>query len=187
MDPWRPASLVTVAVCQMGPVLGQIAANLRKVEVAVLGTAEVGAQVVVLPELVTTGYVFEPVGQARGLAERVDGPSLGAITTLAAAHNMVIVGGFAELAADDESYNSAFLIDRAGVAAAYRKAHLWADESRWFTPGRQPPPVVQSDRGRVAVLICYDLEFPEWTRIAALSGGSALRAHQLAGFLRARR
>jgi 5-aminopentanamidase len=169
-----PAPLVTVAVCQMGPVLGQVAANLRKVEVAVLAAAEAGGQVVVLPELVTTGYVFESVGQARGLAERVDGPSLRAITTLAAAHDIVIVGGFAELAADDELYNSAFLIDRSGVVAVYHKAHLWADESRWFMPGWQPPPVVQTDRGRIAILICYDLEFPEWTHIAALSGADLL-------------
>ena len=169
-----PAPLVTVAVCQLGPVLGQVAVNLRKVEVAVRDAAEAGARVVVLPELVTTGYVFESVGQARGLAERLDGPSLRVITTLAAAHDMVIVGGFAELAEDDEMYNSAFLIDRSGVAAVYRKAHLWADESRWFIPGRQSPPVVQTDRGRIGILICYDLEFPEWTRIAALCGADLL-------------
>src|ERR1035437_5529188 len=76
-----PAPLVTVAVCQLGPVLGQVAVNLRKVEVAVRDAAEAGARVVVLPELVTTGYVFESVGQARGLAERLDGPSLRVITT----------------------------------------------------------------------------------------------------------
>jgi len=169
-----PALVVTVAACQLGPVLGEVAANLRQVEAAVLVAVGAGAEVVVLPELVTTGYVFGSVQEARGLAEPVDGPSLQAITTLAAEHDLVIAGGFAELAAGDEVYNSAFLIDRSGVRAVYRKAHLWADERRWFKPGRQPSPVVDTDRGRIGILICYDLEFPEWTRIAALAGADLL-------------
>jgi predicted amidohydrolase len=55
--------------------------------------------VVVLPQLVTTGYAFESAQEARGLADRADGPSLRAVTALAAEHDLVIVGGFAELAA----------------------------------------------------------------------------------------
>ncbi len=169
-----PAPVVTVAVCQLGPVFGEVSTNLCKVEVAVLGAVGNGAEVVVLPELVTTGYAFDSAQEVRGLAERFDGPSLHAITVLAAEHDLVIVGGFAELGADDEVYNSAFLIDRAGVREVYRKAHLWADERRWFTPGEQPPAVVDTDRGRIGILICYDLEFPEWTRIAALAGADLL-------------
>jgi 5-aminopentanamidase len=165
---------VTAAVCQLGPVLGEVAANLGTVEAAVTRAAGNGAEVVVLPELVTTGYVFESAQEARGLAERVDGSCLGAITALAVEHDLVIVGGFAELAPDDQVYNSAFLIDRSGVRAVYRKAHLWADEHRWFTAGKRPPPVVDTDRGRIGILICYDLEFPEWTRIAALAGADLL-------------
>lgn len=168
------APLVTVAACQLGPELGEVSANLHKVDVAVTLAAESGAKVVVLPELVTTGYAFESTQEARGLAERVDGRSLMAVTALAAAHDLVIVGGFAELAASGEVYNSAFLIDRSGVRVVYRKAHLWADEGRWFTAGSQPPAVVDTDRGRIGIVICYDLEFPEWTRLAALDGAELL-------------
>lgn len=169
-----PAPDVTVAACQLAPALGDIAANLRMIQTAATNAARNGADVVVLPELVTTGYVFESVEEARGLAERVDGPSLRAIAALAAERHLVIVGGFAELTPDGEVYNSAFLIDRSGVRAVYRKAHLWAEEGRWFTPGKQPPPVVDTDRGRLGILICYDLEFPEWIRIAALTGADLL-------------
>jgi predicted amidohydrolase len=169
-----PAPDVTVAVCQLGPVLGEVAANLRTVEVAVLLAAAAGAEVVVLPELVTTGYAFESAQESRSLAERADGPSLRAIAALAAEHDLVIVGGFAELAAGQQVYNSAFLIDRSGLRAVYRKVHLWADERRWFTPGRHPAPVVDTDRGRIGILVCYDLEFPEWPRIAALAGADLL-------------
>lgn len=169
-----PAPIVTVAACQLGPVFGEVAANLHKVEVAVRLAAGTGATVVVLPELVTTGYMFQSARESRGLAEPVDGPSLGAIEAQASEHDLVIVGGFAELAEDGEVYNSAFLIDRSGVRAVYRKAHLWADEHRWFTPGDQPPPVVDTSQGRIGIVVCYDLEFPEWTRIAALAGADVL-------------
>jgi 5-aminopentanamidase len=169
-----PAPVVTVAACQLAPVLGQVGANLANVEAAVLGAVGGGAQVVVLPELVTTGYVFESAHQGRALGERADGRSLGVIAALAAEHHLVIVGGFAELGDGEQVYNSAFLIDRSGVRAVYRKAHLWADERRWFTPGAQPPPVVDTDHGRIGMLICYDLEFPEWTRIPALAGADLL-------------
>jgi predicted amidohydrolase len=155
-------------------VLGEVSANVREVEAAVLLAVEHGAQVVVLPELVTTGYAFESVQEVRSLAEHVDGPSLNAITALSTKHDLVIVGGFAELTCDDEVYNSAFLIDRSGVRAVYRKAHLWADERRWFTPGSQPPSLVDTDRGRIGMLICYDLDFPEWARLAALAGADLL-------------
>jgi predicted amidohydrolase len=169
-----PARVVTVAACQIGPVIGEVAANLATIEVAVRRAAGAGAQVVVLPELVTTGYVFESVHEARALAESADGPSLHAISELAAQHDLVIVGGFAERATAGQVYNSAFLIDRSGVRAVYRKAHLWADERRWFTAGRQPPGVVDTDRGRIGILVCYDLEFPEWPRVAALAGADLL-------------
>ena len=169
-----PACGVTVAVCQLGPVFGQVGANLAAVQDGVLAAAGAGAAVVVLPELVTTGYAFESAQEARTLAERADGPCLGAIAALAAEHDLVIVGGFAELADHDGVYNSAFLIDRSGLRAVYRKVHLWADERRWFTPGQAPAPVVNTHRGRIGILICYDLEFPEWTRIAALAGADLL-------------
>jgi predicted amidohydrolase len=119
----------------------------------VLAAAGAGAEVVVLPELVTTGYAFESAREARTLAERADGPCLGAIAALAAEHDLVIVGGFAELAEHDGVYNSAFLIDRSGLRAVYRKVHLWADERRWFTPGQGPAPVVNTHRGRIGILI----------------------------------
>jgi predicted amidohydrolase len=156
-------------------VFGQVGANLAAVQDAVLAAAGAGAEVVVLPELVTTGYAFESAQEARTLAERADGPCLGAIAALAAEHDLVIVGGFAELAENDGVYNSAFLIDRSGLRAVYRKVHLWADERRWFTPGQGPAPVVNTHRGRIGILICYDLEFPEWTRIRAQASASVDR------------
>src|SRR5208282_6722030 len=80
------------------------------------------------------------------------------------------------LGADGRLYNSAALVDSAGTRAVYRKAHLWDKEKLVFTPGDAPPPVVGTEFGRVAVMICYDLEFPEWVRLAALDGADLIAA-----------
>ena len=54
--------------------------------------------------------------------------------------------------------------------AVYRKIHLWDEEKRWFAPGTDAPAVVATSVGRLGVLICYDLEFPEMVRSLAIRG-----------------
>src|SRR5690606_1990511 len=63
-----------------------------------------------------------------------------------------------------------------------RKAHLWdREKADLFTPGSAPPPVVDTAIGRIGLMICYDLEFPEWVRTVALERRRpALRSRQLA-------
>ncbi len=56
----------------------------------------------------------------------------------------------------------------------YRKLHLWDREKLVFTAGSELPPVIDTPVGRVAVIICYDLEFPELTRTIALQGTQLL-------------
>jgi predicted amidohydrolase len=85
-----------------------------------------------------------------------------------------VVGGFAELGADDVVYNSAAVVDATGVQAIYRKVHLWDAEKTFFRPGHHLPPVVDTQHGRIGVMVCFDLEFPEWTRIVALAGADLL-------------
>ena len=87
-----------------------------------------------------------------------------------------IVGGFCELGDDGLVYNSAAVVGPDGVLAVYRKAHLWDAEKLVFTPGDAPPPVVDLPFGRVGLMICYDLEFPEWVRLPALAGADLIAA-----------
>ncbi len=163
-----------VAVCQLAPVLGDVEGNLARATGAVGAAAALGADVVVLPELATTGYAFSDLEELRGLAEPADGASMQALTALAADHDVVITGGFAERDELGRLRNSAFIVDGSGVRAVYRKVHLWDNEVHLFVPGDEPPPVVDTRVGRVAVIVCYDIEFPEWSRTAALRGADLL-------------
>ncbi|HCT8835196.1 TPA: carbon-nitrogen hydrolase, partial [Pseudomonas aeruginosa] len=152
---------VTVACCQIAPRIGAQEHNLRLAERAIREAARRGANVVVLPELAASGYVFADRGEALALAETRDGPSLGLWKALAGELDLVIVGGFCERLDPQRVANSAALVDADGVRAIYRKAHLWNEESGIFEAGEQPPPVVATRFGRIAVMVCYDLEFPE--------------------------
>ena len=164
-----------VACCQLAPQLGNVAANRELAGAAIVDAARRGASVIVLPELMSSWYVFESRAEARALAEPPDGPTVTGWARLAAEHHLVIVGGFCE-AAGDEVFNSAVLVDASGLRVVYRKAHLWDAEPRWFARGAAAPPVVATRHGRIAVMICYDLEFPEWVRLPALAGAQLLCA-----------
>jgi predicted amidohydrolase len=165
---------VRVAVHQLAPVIGDLAGNRARSLAAVDAAADAGAQIVVVPELTASGYVFRDAPEARALAEPPDGPTLTGWAERAAARELVVVGGFAEDGGDGRLYNSAAVVDASGVRAVYRKAHLWDRESLVFTPGDEPPAVVDTPHGRIGAMVCYDLEFPEWVRIAALRGAELL-------------
>ncbi len=176
MDP----SQTVVAVAQLAIAVAEPDANRQAAADAVAEAAAAGAGLVVLPELCDSGYVFDaadPAAEARGLAAPAAGNvTLGQWRALAARHGLVIVGGFCELGADGRLYNSAALVDASGTRAVYRKAHLWDSEKLVFTPGDAALPTVDTEVGRVAVMVCYDLEFPEWTRLAALDGADLIAA-----------
>jgi predicted amidohydrolase len=165
-----------VACCQLAPKIGDLAYNRKLTERAIRSAAHQGAQVVVLPELVQSGYLFADRSEALSLAETVEGPTLCLWTALARELNIVVVGGFCERLAGDELANSAAMIDAQGLRAVYRKAHLWDGENEIFSAGNDAPPVVETVHGRIGMLICYDLEFPEWVRLPALAGADLLCA-----------
>ena len=165
---------ITVAVSQLAIGVGEPDANRAAAAAAVTEAAARGAKIVVLPELTPSGYVFSDAAEARGLGEPADGPTAVQWSGLAVAHDIVIVGGFAELGSDGHLYNSAMLVDSSGPRAVYRKVHLWHAEADFFTPGSAEPPVVDTKFGRVAMMICYDVEFPEWVRLPALAGAELL-------------
>lgn len=159
---------IAVACCQFGPRIGELEHNRERASEAIEAAARDGAQVVVLPELASSGYVFADADEARRLAEPVDGTSVSGWAQLARSLDLVVVAGFCELDPGGVVRNSAVLVDPEGVRAIYRKAHLWDREGLVFTAGSDPPPVVDTAVGKVGVMVCYDLEFPEWVRLAAL-------------------
>ncbi|MCZ4494482.1 MAG: putative hydrolase [Conexibacter sp.] len=169
------AADTVVACCQLAPQLGELERNRAASCAAIVAAADAGARVVVLPELAVSGYVFAGTEEARALAEPVDGPTVSAWAALARERDLVVVGGLCERDGD-VLRNSAVLIDAGGLRAVYRKAHLWDREAQVFAAGSAAPPVVETAVGRIGIVVCYDLEFPEWVRLPALAGADLLCA-----------
>ncbi len=153
---------------QLAPRTGNLLANWQLGNHAIEQSIDNSAQIVILPELLTSGYSFESTAEAASLAVTADHQIFKDWTALAAKGAAVVIGGFCESRPEGGVYNSAVVIDATGVLAVYRKLHLWDTEKNFFTPGSSAPPVLETAFGRIAVVICYDMEFPELTRSIAL-------------------
>lgn len=164
---------VQVVCAQVAPVIADLAANRALARQAIREAVDGGAQVIVLPELMTTGYHLDP-SEIAELAESPDGASVTAWVEALSGSEAVVIGGFCEAGRDGLIYNSAAMVSAQGVLGVYRKTHLWDLEPRLFTPGAHPPPVIETRWGPIGMAICYDLFFPELTRALALQGAQLL-------------
>lgn len=133
-------------------------------------TAHDGAplDLVVLPELFQCGYNIGELVSDR--AEAPDGPFAEAIAGLAQKHGTAILYGFAERQGD-VIYNTAHCIDKTGATiGSHRKLLLPPGfEGDHFTPGTGCE-LFQLGAFKLAILVCYDVEFPENLRHVALKG-----------------
>jgi predicted amidohydrolase len=157
-----------LAAFQMVARAGDVPANLAMIEAAAREAKGQGAELMVAPELATTGY---GAGEAiRALAEPPHGQQVSRIAALAAELGMALAAGFAERAGG-AVYNSAVLAEPGGRCSVYRKCHLYGDYERaLFAPGDARPRIVEVGHLKLGMLICYDVEFPEAVRHLALSG-----------------
>ena len=165
---------VRIASCQFAPDVESPAASAALARDSIAAAVAEGAQIVVLPELCTSGYVFREAAEARAAASPVDGELLRSWAGEATRGDALVIGGFCELASDGSLFNSSALVDGDGVIAVYRKVHLWGEEQRWFIPGEAPAPVVPTRHGAIGLAVCYDIEFPELTRGLALQGAQLI-------------
>lgn len=138
------------------------------------------ADFIVFPELFTTELLsFVPTtrpGQAaRKLAEFTP-QYLEHFTNLALKYNINIIGGSQFVVEEDEIlYNISYLFRRDGTLGKQYKIHVTPSERHWWgvSPGSKVE-VFDTDCGKVAILICYDIEFPELVRIAAKKGAGII-------------
>ena len=155
---------------QFRPVFGRAEQNLKTIERFV---SQRRADLLVLPELCTTGYAFASKSETRNLAEQFDGPSVTALKRIARENYVSLVAGFAELC-KGKGYNSAVLIRPSGKINIYRKTHLFWNEKKWFSPGDTGFNVFKVGNVRVGLMICFDWIFPEAARTLALKGAQII-------------
>lgn len=164
--------MFTLGTVQFVPQRYDVAANI--VQAAAL-LHDVRADLLVLPELANSGYLYASPAELAPFAEPADGsgPFLAALRELAATTGGMIVAGFAERAAAG-LYNSAAAVSAAGVIQVYRKTHLFLDEKTLFLPGDTGFRVFEHVGARIGMMVCFDWYFPESARTLALRGAQVI-------------
>lgn len=169
-------SPVRVAVVQFEPRVGveNLKANAVAVEERLIAAADNGADLIVLPELATTGYVFDNRAEAYDHSESVPGGrSIEMFERVASDRNVYVVGNVVE-EAGGRLYDTAVLVGPDGYIGRYRKTHLWNTEKLWFTPGDEGYQVFDTPIGRIGLLVCWDIWFPETARIVTQMGADII-------------
>ena len=167
------AKTTKLAVVQFCPKLRRKSANLSCMRRL---TNDIDSDIIVFPELCTTGYFFLSRDEVSEVAEPASGESGTFFTEIAREHQAVVVAGFAEKDGD-RVYNACLIVvPEERRPRVYRKTHLFYKEKQCFDPGDTGFFVVNDRRRdvRIGPMICYDWRFPETTRILTLLGADII-------------
>ena len=163
-----------LAVVQTSPQLGEVEANVEAMAKILEQLPSAPARLVVFPEMASTGYLFEDRTRLWHMAEPIpDGPTTRHWAELARRYQLYVVVGLPEREGD-AIYNSAVLVGPEGYVTKYRKLHLWSEEKLLYKPGNLGFVIADLPIGRIGLMICYDLWFPEQARILRLMGADVL-------------
>jgi len=165
-----------IGYLQFKPEFGQPDKNISKIR-EMISYREF--DLLVLPELANSGYLFIDKSELNDLSEDTDSGSFcAALRDLCREKNVHIVSGLCERSGD-KFYNSSVLVRPDGKISVYRKIHLFDEEKLWFSPGDNFPEVFEIEgknfgKVKIGMMICFDWFFPETARTLALQGAQII-------------
>lgn len=159
---------LTVSLGQMDVALGEPEKNLDKASAMTAEARRRGSQLVVFPELWSTGYDLE---RCEKHATPVNEGTFAETARLAMEHSIHILGSLLEGTSEGFRNTAVVHSPEGQLLGQYSKVHLFKpmEEGKYLIPGEEAP-VLGLPWGRSALAICYDLRFPELFRKYALSG-----------------
>ncbi|HHR6130143.1 TPA: nitrilase-related carbon-nitrogen hydrolase [Providencia alcalifaciens] len=170
---------VKVALAQFDSELGNKTGNLQRMAQLCEQAASQGAKLICFPELATTGYRGDLLStQLWDLSDFDGSETYRMFSQLASRLDITIVAGFAERSSRlGEVYNSVGVWNPGceNISGVFRKVHAFGIEKQWFKSG-DTFPVFDTPIGKIGVMICYDMGFPEVARILTLQGAELLIA-----------
>ena len=170
---------VKVALAQFDSELGNKTGNLQRMAQLCEQAASQGAKLICFPELATTGYRGDLLStQLWDLSDFDGSETYRMFSQLASRLDITLVAGFAERGSRvGEVYNSVGVWNPGceNISGVFRKVHAFGIEKQWFKNG-DTFPVFDTPIGKIGVMICYDMGFPEVARILTLQGAELLIA-----------
>jgi N-carbamoylputrescine amidase len=154
--------------------------NLARTLALIERAADEGAEIVCTQELFLSPYFCQTEDDAHfALAETIPGPTTEALAAVAKARGIVIIASLFERRAPGLFHNTAVVLDADGsLVGRYRKMHIPDDprfyEKYYFTPGDLGFGAVDTQKGRIGVLICWDQWYPEAARLTAMAGAEVI-------------
>jgi len=151
----------------------------RQCEYFVDAASDYKSDFVVFPEMITMQLLSfmknkKPSEAIRELTKYTD-QYIALFTSLAIKYNVNIIGGSHFCLENDTLHNISYLFKRDGTHAKQYKIHITPYETKWWgVKGGNKIEIFDTDKGKVAILICYDIEFPELARIAVSKGANIL-------------
>ena len=163
-------STIQAAAIKFNVKQGDVDANLAYARKALARVAAQGANLAVLPEMWSSGFSYKNLNE---LALRTQG-IVNELLELSGRYKLVIIGSMPE-PNGDKVFNALYVIDNGTLAGVYRKMHLFSllGEERAFSGGDSWL-LAETSLGKVGVLICYDLRFPELARRLAVEGAQVI-------------
>ncbi|MFT6349534.1 MAG: putative amidohydrolase [Psychromonas sp.] len=161
---------IQVAALQISSQPGQVEKNLLLIEQAITQACTNNNQLdlIVLPELVISGFILG--NDAARFAMDVEGAQFRFLANLAKQYQVHIVYGYIEKDVSGSLYNSQAIVSDQGILIAnYRKIHLTEFELETFSPGNQLV-IADTKFGKIGMMICWDIAFPEMARLYTLNG-----------------
>jgi 5-aminopentanamidase len=164
-----------VAVAQMSATLRDVGRNLSEVGAIIRKAAAERVQLIVFPECILNGYMFDSRADLEAHAISADGAEIHQIAAQCAEHSITAIVGFCERNGN-KVYNSAAVVGPNGVIGTHRKRHLPFLGADRFTdkPDDIAPPIFETPVGKVGVAICYEIRFPEVFRTLALANADII-------------
>lgn len=164
-----------VNLIQFNPVYKCLNENIMRMDTMFGQVDKVGLDLVVLPELWTSGYSTEIFHDHVQYAQSKEDEAVSLMQEKARLHNTWIIAGSILEHAESGYYNTSFIINREGeVVGKYRKMHLYSPMDEDLLNYGQEMPVFSTDFGRVAIMNCYDIRFVEMSRAYALMGADMI-------------
>lgn len=159
-----------VALLHTDPVLGDDDANVATLRSLVQSALTQGANIVVTPELATTGFSITRAQVVNDLGFTSPYPELAGIEALARQYAAYVLVGIAEVTPDQHVYNTVVVFGPNGRVATAEKRGL----SGFHDRGVLPFEVIPTSYGDLGVMICSDVYLPDWIRILALEGADLI-------------